>query len=433
MPAIPAAIAAGRLSMAQLDDAVRPILETKIRMGLFEHPYVDEAKAAAVLNDPAHHVAARLAAERSAVLLRNEGSLLPLDRKAIGSIAVIGPLADSTRDILGSWVFPFNKAHGDSILSGIRAKVAQTTRVDYSEGVRMPPRLHPSFFARMEGPQPVQPALDETAEIAHAVDLAKHDDATVLVLGEAQDMSGEASSRASFDLPGRQQELLDAVVATGKPVIVVLMSVRPLNLHDSKARAVLDIWYPGSEGAAATANLLFGDATPGGKLPISWVRSAAQEPYTYAHDITHDPANANNRYWDTDNNPVWPFGYGLSYTSFAYSGLKVETPTVAPGQPVRISVDLANTGQRPGSEVAQLYIHQKSGTSIRPIRELKGFERVSLKPGETRTLHFTVKPEDLRYWSSVTRDWVADEAAFDVWVGGSSAATLAGTFTVARP
>ena len=430
MQAIPAALAAGRITPVQLDDAVRPILEMKIRMGLFEHPYVDEAKVESVLNDPAHHALARVAAERSAVLLKNEGALLPLDIKAIKSIAVIGPLADNAHDIMGSWTFPSNKPHADSILAGLRARLGARARVDYSPGVQMPLRLNPSPFKRVDGTPDTLPPMDETAEIARAVSLARQDDVAVLVIGEASQMSGEDASRTSLDLPGRQQELLDAVVATGKPVIILLMSARPTSLHDTKAAAILDLWYPGSEGAAAAANLIFGDANPGGKLPISWIRSASQAPMTYAHDITHDPVKASTRYWDTVNDPIYPFGYGLSYTSFAYSALKVDTPSVAPGQPVGISVNLTNTGKRPGDEVAQLYIHQRSGTSVRPVRELKGFQRVTLQPGETRTLHFTLRPEDLRYWSDVTNGWVADSAIFDVWVGGNSNADLAGQFVV---
>ena len=426
---IPAALADGRISQAELDTAVQGVLEAKTRMGLFEHPYVDAAKAEAVLNDTAHHALARLAAERSAVLLKNEKALLPLDRKTIKSMAVIGPLADSARDVLGSWVFPMNKPSRASILSGIRAKVGRALRVDYSEGVRMPPRLHPSPFVMME--PPVQrPPLDETAEIGRAVVLARDADVTIMVLGEGQDMSGEMASRDSFDLPGRQQELLDAVVATGKPVVVLLMSARPLNLKDTKAGAIMDIWYPGSEGAAAVANLLFGDAVPGGKLPITWMRNAAHAPMTYAHLTSHDPANANKRYWDASSEPTWVFGHGLSYTSFAYSNLKVERPTYRLGEPVKVSVDLTNSGRRTGDEVAQLYIRQKWGTSARPVRELRGFQRVALKPGEKRTLQFTLRPEDLRYWSAATRDWVQDETAFDVWVGGSSAADLKTGFEV---
>jgi beta-glucosidase len=433
MQAIPAAIAAGRITAAQLNDAVRPILGMKIRMGLFERPYVDVPRAEVVLNDPAHRALARTAAERTAVLLKNEGRVMPLNRASIKSIALIGPLANSARDIMGSWVFPMNKPHADSILAGLRTKLGTLARIDYAQGVQMPLRLNPSPFARLDGTPAVLPPIDETAEIAKAVSLARRSDVAILVLGEAAQMSGELASRASLDLPGRQQELLDAVVASGRPVVVVLLSARPLSLHDTKAAAILDIWYPGSEGAAATANLLFGDATPGGKLPISWIRSAAQAPSPYAHDITHDPTNASKRYWDTMNDPTYPFGYGLSYTSFAYAALKVETPSVAPGQPVRVSVDLTNTGERAGDEVAQLYIHQRSGTSVRPMRELKGFQRVALRPGETRTLHFTLQPEDLRYWSAVNRDWVADSSDFDVGIGGSSSADLSAHFTVTAP
>ena len=430
MASIPSAIAEGRATLAELDAAVQPILETKIRMGLFENPYVDVAKVDSVFNDPTHKRIAQTAAERSAVLLKNDNALLPLDRKTIKSVAVVGPLADAARDIMGSWVFSFTKPHADSILTGLRAKLGSTVRIDYSEGVRLPARLYPSPFGMLDGPPPKRPQLDETAEIAHAADLARNNDVTLMVLGEGQEMSGEMASRSSFDLPGRQQELLDAVVATGKPVVVILMGVRPLSLHDTKAAAILDIWYPGSEGASAVANLLFGDAVPGGKLPITWVRSAAQAPMTYASLISHDVANANKRYWDASNEPTYPFGYGLSYTSFAYSNLKVAQPSYALGQPVSVSVDLTNTGKRNGDEVAQLYIHQRSGTSSRPVRELKGFQRVTLKHGETRSLKFTLSPNDLRYWSDVKKDWVQDETKFDVWVGGDSKAELAGSFDV---
>jgi beta-glucosidase len=439
MQAIPAAVAAGRISPAQLDDAVRPILEMKIRMGLFEHPYIDPAAVEGVLGDPAHLRLARVAAARAAVLLKNEGGVLPLDRKALKSVAVIGPLADSGRDVLGSWTFPMamtnslKPATAPSVLAGLRAALGGAVRVDYTLGAQMPARLNPSPFAMIDGTPAHLAPIDGDAEIARAVALARQDDVAVLVLGESQEMSGEHASRASLELPGRQQDLLDAVVATGKPVVVVLMNGRPLNLHATKAAAILEMWYPGSAGGAATADLLLGDANPGGKLPVTWITSAAQAPMTYAHDITHDPAGANKRYWDVDSTPAWPFGYGLSYTSFAYSHLVVETPRVALGQPVQIGVDLTNTGPRAGDEVAQLYIHQRYGSAVRPIRELKGFQRVSLQPGETRRLHFVLRPEDLRYWSAATRGWTADAADFDLWVGGDSRAALAGSFTTGQP
>lgn len=430
MKAIPALIEAGKVTPEELDNAVRPILDAKIRMGLFENPYVDEQLAETILNDQQHRDIARITAERSAVLLRNEDGLLPLDRKSVKSIAVMGPLADSARDIMGSWVFSINKPEAESVLAGIREKAGPDIHVTYAEAVRIPPRLNPSPFARLNGSQPERAPLDETVEIANCVELARRSDVTILVLGETQDMSGELASRATFELPGRQRELLDAVTATGKPVVVLLMSVRPLTVHESKAQAILNIWYPGSEGGAAVANLLFGDANPGGKLPITWVRSAAQLPMTYARLPSHHPETAEQRYAETSNAPAWPFGYGLSYTSFSYSNLQVATPAVAVGQAVTVTVDLTNTGTRAGDEVAQLYIRQHYGASSRPVRQLKGFQRITLAAGETRTLSFVLTPDDLRYWSAATRGWVQDASAFDVWIGGDSTASLAGSFEV---
>lgn len=429
-PTLPAALQQGKISVAELDNAVRGVLEAKIRMGLFENPYVDENKVASVFNDPANLKVARLAAERSAVLLRNEGNVLPLDARKLKSLAVIGPLADAARDTLGPWVFKMNNPNSTSILDGIRAKLGKNVRIDYSEGVRMPDRFYKSPFAFIEGPPPRKPPLDEAAEIQRAVELARNADVAILVLGEAQDMIGEMASRSSLDLPGRQQELLDAIVATGKPVVVLLMSARPIDLKDTKAPAIMDIWYPGSEGSKAIANLVFGDAVPGGKLPFTWVRNAAQAPLIYSYLISHDVKTANKRYWNESNEPRYPFGYGLSYTTFDYSNLRVEKPAYTVGEAVNVSVEVKNTGARAGDEVAQLYIHQRYGTSSRPIRELKGFQRVTLKPGETRTLRFTLKPDDLRYWTAVTGDWIQDASTFDVWVGGDASAKLASTFEV---
>jgi beta-glucosidase len=432
MQSLPQSVAEGRVTAGEVDAAVLPVLEAKIRLGLFENPYVDPARAETVLNSAEHRALARVAAQRTAVLLKNENGLLPLDRKAVKSLAMMGPLADAARDTLGSWVFSQNKPSGPSILAGIRAKVGPAIAIGYSEGVRLPERLNPSPFGMIDGAPPKRQPLDETAEIARAVQLARGADVAVLVLGEGQEMSGEMASRASLDLPGRQQELLDAVVATGKPVVVLLMSARPLNLKDTKAGAVMDIWYPGSEGGAAVADLLFGDAVPGGKLPFTWLRSAAQAPLIYSHLTSQSPENAHKRYWDVSNAPEYVFGHGLSYTSFGYANLKVAQASSRPGEAVTVTADLTNTGKRAGDEVAQLYLHQRSGLAARPVRELKGFQRVTLKPGETRRLTFTVPAADLRYWNEATNGWVQDEAAFDVWVGGSSDAKLAGTFTIRK-
>lgn len=432
MATLPAAVQAGKLAPGDLDAMVRPILAAKVRMGLFENPYVDEAKMQGVFDDPGHAVAARIAAERSAVLLRNEGAVLPLNPARLKSVAVIGPLADSGRDLMGSWVFSMNSPSAKSLLTGIREKLGPKVSVAYAEGVRIPERVNKSPFGMLDGPVKKREPVDEQAELSRAVELARQSDVTILALGEAQDMSGEMASRATFDLPGRQRELLNAVVATGKPVVVLLASVRPLSVFDSKAAAILDIWYPGSEGAAAVANLLVGDANPGGKLPISWLRSAAQAPMTYARLPSHAPADAFKRYQEGSNEPVWPFGFGLSYTTFAYSNLKVTAPKVLPGENVTVTVDLANTGERTGDEVAQLYLHQTIAGTSRPVRQLKGFQRVTLKPHEKRTLTFTITPEDLSYWSEIAKRRVQETSPFDVWIGGDSNTSLAGTFEVGR-
>lgn len=430
MATLPASIAHGRVPSNRIDEAVRRVLETKIRMGLFEHPYVDEAQANAVLNDPAHRVLARVAAERSAVLLKNDGGLLPLDRHAIRSIAVIGPLADAPRDTLGPWVFKQDDAETVSILAGLRTKAGPTMRIDYSEGVRMPARLYPSLLDRLAPPPKPKTPIDDTAEIARSVALAKNADVAVVVVGEAWNMIGEESSRSSLTLPGRQRDLLDAVVATGKPVVILLMSARPLEISDTKARAILDIWYPGTQGGSAIANLLFGDAVPAGKLPFTWPRDVGQVPLIYSHLVSHKPEDASRRYWNAPNTPAYPFGFGLSYSTFRYSNVTVDHARVKPGASVVVSADLTNTGSRTADEVAQLYIHQRFGTAARPVRELKGFQRVKLDAGETRRVTFTLSAHELQYWNAARRDWVQDESQFDAWVGPDAAASLGTQFSV---
>ncbi|WP_374942187.1 beta-glucosidase BglX [Sphingomonas sp.] len=429
---LPDQLAAGTVSPARLDEAVRRILEAKIRMGLFEHPYVDEAAAAKLLGSPAHRVAARQAAERSAVLLRNEGNLLPLDQKAVKSLAVIGPLADSEVDTAGPAVFEQQMPRAITVASGLRALLGAGVRVDVIKGVSLPSRLNPSPFDMATGGSAKPPVGDEAAEIARAVAAARSADIAVLVLGEGQNMIGEQGSRSTLELPGRQRELLDAVVATGKPVVLLLMSARPLTIADTKAAAILDLWYPGSEGGAAAANLLFGRAAPAGRLPFTWPRDVGQVPLFYAHLKSHEPRNANNRYWNAPGSPAFPFGYGLSYSTFTYANPQVDRAAISPDDQVTISVDLTNTGARVADEVAQLYLGQRTGSAARPVRELKGFQRVTLRPGERRTLSFVLRPEDRRYWSAERQDWVQDAAEFDVAVGRDSSAGFGTSFKVMR-
>lgn len=424
----------GRILTATIDDAVRPILAAKIRLGLFEHPYVDESRIEQVITNPEHRQFARTAAARAAVLLRDENQTLPLS-KNIASIAVIGPLANSPRDLLG-----FGGTMGDSagvvtIVEGIRSKVPNA-HVEYAQGVQIK-RDIPSFFESfLPGPKvtPLTPAEAE-AQFKQAVDLARRSDVAVMVLGELGNMSGEAASRSSLDLPGTEEQLLEAVVATGKPVVLVLVNGRPLNLSwaSQHVPAILEAWYPGAEGGNAVADLLFGDANPGGKLPVTWPRNVGQVPIYYAHNLTHQPEGSpqfRSRYWDLLSSPLYPFGFGLSYTKFTISNLQLSRATAKVGETLEASVDVQNTGSQTGDEVVQLYIHQQAGSASRPVRQLKGFERITLAPAEKKTVHFSLGKDELSFWSPQEKKWVEEPENFDLWVGEDSTAELHSTFKI---
>ena len=430
---LPEALASGAADEQAVDAAVRRVLEAKIRMGLFDTPYVDEDRARTVLADPAHREVARIAAERSAVLLRNENDLLPLDLAGLGSIAVLGPLADSRRDTLGPWVFDFDLAETVTVLAGLRSQAGPGVRVDHSPGVPVVQREFPSLFDMFGGNRPVDPeGFDEASEFDRAVELAREADVAVVVVGEWQNMIGEMASRSSLDLPGRQLELLQAVVATGTPVVLLVMNGRPLDLRWAAEHvpAILDIWYPGSQGGTAVANLLFGAVSPGGKLPFSWPRTVGQVPMVYSHTRSHEPENQGRRYWDEASTPLFPFGHGLSYARFGYGDLTVDPPSVPADGTVTVSVEVTNTSPREADEVVQLYLHQRHGTASRPVRELKGFQRITLAAGESRTLQFPVGPDERQYWNAAVRDWVNEPSTFDVWIGGDSTASSSTTFEI---
>ena len=429
----------GRVTTAQIDSAVRRILETKFRLGLFDNPYVDESAVTSHHNNPEHRQLARVAAQRSAVLLRNEGNLLPLTKgdPKVSSIAVIGPLADSKRDMRGPWTLADDRKTAVTVVEGIREKVGPSVKVDYAQGVDIG-RSYPSIFALFGGPRPAAWSdAQKREEFEKAVALARSSDLVVLALGEHEEMSGEAASHSTIELPGRQRELLEAVSALGKPTVLVLINGRPLDISWAVNRvpAILEAWHPGSEGGNAIADLIYGDATPGGKLPVTWPRSSGQIPIYYAHNLTQQPEAAKDftsRYWDMPTSPLYPFGYGLSYTTFAYSNLRVSKSEAKVSESVEVSVDVENTGRRAGEEVAQLYIHQRAGGASRPVRELKGFERIALAPGEKKTVHFTLGKSELTDWSSAVKGWVQEPATFDVWAGGDSTASLTTTFRVVR-
>ena len=434
---LPLEVQQGRVTMQQIDDAVRPILESKIRLGLFEHPYFDESHIEQVLNDPAHRQQARRAVQRSIILLRNEGGLLPLDKsgKTIHSIAVIGPLGDADTDLLTMWGAMTKPGPTVSILKGIQEKLGSAVSVAYAHG----PNLYrdiPSPFEDLPisamKQQPSQTPEEIQRAVEEAVALARRSDVAVLVLGEIDLMSAESASRASLKLSNHQQELLEAVSATGKPVVLVLINGRPLDISWAAEHvpAILEAWYPGSQGGNGIADLLFGDANPSGHLPVSWPRSTGQEPLYYSHNLTQLPETSpdfKSRYWDVRSTPLYPFGHGLSYTTFAFDNLRV-TPAARVGATIDVSVDVTNTGKRTGDTVAQLYIHQRAGSASRPVRQLKGFERLTLEPGVKQAVHFALGKDELQFWSPPLKKWVVEPEQFDLWVGGDSTASLHGEF-----
>lgn len=393
------AVKDGRLREEVIDTAVGRVLAAKFALGLFENPYGDAAREKAAWLSPEHLKAAREIAQKSIVLLRNEGTLLPLS-KSLRKLAVIGDLAASRKDMLGSWHAHGKEEEAVSILDGIRARASRETVI-------------------VEAPE----------SIDKAVAAARSADVVVLVLGEKGDMSGEASSRVFLDLPGQQQQLLEAVVATRKPVVLIVLAGRPLTITwaEENVPAILWPWFPGTQGGHAVADILFGDANPSAKLPVTFPRSVGQIPIYHSMLPTGRPEDLNqkytSRYIDSPNDPLYPFGYGLSYTRYEYSDLRVSGT-----DRVTISVDVENSGKRAGEEIVQLYINDPVASLSRPVKELKGFRRVALAPGEKKRVKFTLSRADLRFWAD--GGWKFEPGVFRVWVGPSSVRGLEGQFSL---
>jgi beta-glucosidase len=414
-------IESGRIPMKTIDDAVRNILRVKFRLGLFDgrdaHP-----RPAAPDQHEATDIARRLAAE-SIVLLKNDNSALPL-ASSVGRVAVIGPLADSPVDQMGSWVSDGDRNAVVTPLAALRQRLG-ADRVLWAPGLKTSRDISHDGFST-------------------AIEAARTSDIALLFLGEEQILSGEAHSRAFLNLPGAQEALFQAVAAEGKPVIVVIMAGRPLTFHDvaQKARAVLYAWHPGTMGGAAIADILFGDVVPSGKLSVTFPRTVGQIPIYYAHMNTGrpptpdelgipagtplDPKGFTSKYLDVDYTPEYPFGFGLSYTTFEYSNIKV---TQIPGK-FNVSADVANTGERDADEIVQLYTRQMVGSITRPVRELKGFQRIHLKAGEKRTVTFDLNTNDLAFYNSEMK-LVTEPGRFKVWIAPDSARGVEGAFSVA--
>jgi len=411
---VPHLIAEGRLAMATLDEAVRRVLRIKFRLGLFERPYADEARERALLLRPEHRAAAREMAARSIVLLKNDGPLLPLS-KSVRTVAVIGPLADDRRNLLGPWSADGRAEDVVTILDGIKAKLGPTARVLHARGCEV--------------------SGEATEGIAEAVRAARRAEVAIVVVGESADMSGEAASRASLDLPGRQAELVRAVHATGTPTVVVLVNGRPLAIPwiAEHVPAILETWFAGIEAGHAIADVLFGDVNPGGKLPVTFPRSVGQIPIYYNHKRTGRPPSPTDKYTskylDELTTPLFPFGHGLSYTGFRLANLQLSARRIRSDERVTVSVEVENIGSRAGDEVVQLYIRDVAASVTRPVRELKGFQRITLRPGERRRVAFTLGPEHLGFYDRRMR-FVVEPGEFRIFVGTSSIGGLEASIEV---
>jgi beta-glucosidase len=408
----------GKVSMATINNDVRHVLTLKYLAGLFAHPLTDPNRVKTAELTPANLAAARTMAGRSMVLLNNNNHALPLNT-SVPSVAVVGPLADDPSDQLGPDV-PIGYSASDltsvvSVLNGIKAAVPHAT-VTYAQGCDATCTSASGFDA--------------------AVSAAKAAAVTVVVAGEPASYSGEASSRSDISLPGQQTALIQAIAATGKPYVVVLMNGRPLTLGwvADNAPALLEAWFPGTEGGNAVADVLFGKVDPGGKLPMSFPRNVGQIPISYNELPTGRPADPNNKYTskylDVPNTPQYPFGYGLSYTTFSLSNLHLSAGSISTSGSLTVSADLTNSGTVAGDDVVQLYIHQDGTTILQPVRRLDGFQRVTLAPGQTKTITLTLGPGDLGFYTNTPGQFVVEPGTVDVYVGDSSVGGLQGQFTV---
>jgi beta-glucosidase len=415
-------VASGKVPMTWIDESVRNVLRLKFRMGLFEKT----PSASPLAPDPEGAAVARRLASESVVVLKNDGGLLPLGVSA-GTVAVIGPLADSPVDQMGSWVMDGLTQAVTTPLAALREKLGPS-RVVWAPGLKTSRDLSRDGFAA-------------------AVDAARRADVVLLFLGEEQILSGEAHSRAFLNLPGAQEALVEEIAKTGKPLVVMILAGRPLTFQSvaGKAAAVLYAWHPGSMGGPAIADLLFGDATPSGKLPMTFPRTVGQVPIHYAHMNTGrppseselgiptgtplDPKGFTSKYLDVDFTPEYPFGFGLSYTSFEYSNLRLSAARMPTGGSITVSADLTNTGKRDADEIVQLYVRDLVGSVTRPVRELKGFERVHLRAGEKRTVQFTLRAADLAFYNEHMQ-LVTEPGDFQVWIAPDSAHGIRGEFSL---
>lgn len=411
---LPEQINNGTISVEVLDEAVRRVLRVKFHLGLFDNPYrTNKDNEEQVILAPEHIQVAREMARRSIVLLKNEDNILPL-KKNLKKIAVIGPLADNKKELLGTWAITGNEEDVVTVLSGITSAVEKETEIVYTKGCEV--------------------IGDENVDFNSAVQIAGESDVIIAVVGENADMSGEASSRLDLNLPGKQEDLLKALHQTGKPVIVILINGRPLSIPwaAENVSAIVEAWQLGIESGNAIADILFGDYNPSGKLVATFPYSVGQVPIYYNHPRTGRPASKvkfTSKYIDGPHEPLYPFGFGLSYTTFKYDSLVIETPEVTKESKVTISVEVINTGIRTGEEIVQLYVADVVASRVRPIKELKGFKKILLQPGERKTVTFELGVNNLGFYNE-TMEYIVEPGLFKVYVGPSSQDGLEGEFTL---
>ncbi|RPH96152.1 MAG: glycosyl hydrolase [Lysobacterales bacterium] len=425
------AVQSGELEAAVIDERVGNILRVKFALGLFDRPYTDTSRLPPTGN-PEHLEIARLAALQSLVLLENRGTTLPLDAASTGTIAVIGPLADDPYEQLGTWIFDGDPGLSRTPLQAIRETLGDASRVRHV-------RAMDTTRSR------------STGGFAEAVEAAAAADAVVVFLGEESILSGEAHSRADISLPGNQADLVAALRQAGKPLVAVVMAGRPLTLANvvDQVDALLFAWHPGSMGGPAIADVLFGREAPSGKLPVTFPRMVGQVPIYYAHKNTGKPATPEtyqhiddiprgmpqsssgwvSSHLDAGYTPQYPFGYGLSYTEFRYSDIAVSSPVALPGETLTVSARVTNAGDVAATEVVQLYVRDLVGNVTRPVKELKGFQRIRLQPGEGRTVEFAIGPDDLAFYDR-NMSLTTEPGEFHVWIGGSSESDLRTSFTL---
>ncbi|WP_312633236.1 beta-glucosidase BglX [Pseudescherichia sp.] len=428
---LPGLIKSGKVTMDELDDATRHVLNVKYDMGLFNDPYSHLGPKESDPQDTnaesrLHRKEAREVARESMVLLKNRLETLPLKKSA--TVAVVGPLADSKRDVMGSWSAAGVSDQSVTVLTGIKNAVGSEGKVIFAKGANVTNDKDIITFLNQYEPAIQVDERTPQAMIDEAVKAANDADVVVAVVGESQGMAHEASSRTDITIPQSQQDLIAALKATGKPLVLVLMNGRPLAMvkQDQQADAILETWFAGTEGGNAVADVLFGDYNPSGKLPISFPRSVGQIPVYYSHLNTGRPYNAEHpnkytsRYFDEANGPLYPFGYGLSYTTFSVSDVKLSAPTLSRDGTVTASVDVTNTGKREGATVMQMYIQDVTASQSRPVKELKGFDKVNLKPGETQTVSFPIDINALKFWNQKMK-YDAEPGKFNVFIGTDSA------------